>query len=191
MNSRTTRRKTEDTYIALLRGINVGGKNILPMEALAALFTQAGCDRVQTYIQSGNVLFTAAPQLTKRLSDLIAKRIADRFGIRVPVLLRTARELDQVARGNPFLKLGTPIDALHVAFLSDRPSPSAVANLDSNRSRPDAFVVRGREVYQQLPNRAGRTKLTNQYFDSTLATTSTVRNWKTVLKLRELASAVG
>lgn len=185
MNAATARRRM-GTYLALLRGINVGGKNNLSMHELRALFTELGCTTVQTYIQSGNVVFGATPSLAQRLSPLVARRIADRFGYRVPVVLRTAPELDQVARSNPFLRSGAPPDALHVAFLADLPNPRNVAALDLQRSPPDSFRVRGREVYLYLPRGVARTKLTNHYFDSTLATTSTLRNWKTVLKVCEL-----
>ena len=94
------------THIALLRGINVGGKNKLPMKDLAALFRDAGCDRVQTYIQSGNVVFQATPALASCIPALIAKAISESFGYRVPVVTRTADELREIARGNPFLRSG-------------------------------------------------------------------------------------
>jgi uncharacterized protein (DUF1697 family) len=90
-------------------------------------------------------------------------------------------------RGNPFLEAGADIGTLHVAILADAPAAAKVKALDPDRSPPDAFAVRGREIYLQCPNGYGRTKLTNAYFDSKLATTSTVRNWRTVLKLVELA----
>jgi uncharacterized protein (DUF1697 family) len=76
---------------------------------------------------------------------------------------------------------------LHVLFLADQPGAAAVASLDPDRSPPDAFVVRGREIYLRCPNGVGTTKLTNAWFDSRLATISTGRNWRTVLKLFELA----
>ncbi len=173
--------------VALLRGINVGGKNILPMKDLVALFVEVGCSEVSSYIQSGNVIFRARPALVAGLSALIGKGIADRFGIRVPVVIRTAEELRDIARGNPFLKTKADPAMLHVAFLADVPSAPRVAMLDANRSPPDAYSVHGREIFLHCPNGFGRTKLTNQYFDSKLATISTVRNWRTVLKLLELA----
>ncbi len=180
--------KTPGSYVALLRGINVGGKNKLPMKDLAALFTDAGCGAVQTYIQSGNVVFQAAPALADELPALIAVAVADRFGIHVPVVMRTSSELTKVARGNPFLLAGADAKTLHVAFLAAVPDPSRVDALDPRRSPPEKFAVRGREIYLHCPNGLARTKLTNAYFDSALATTSTLRNWRTVLKLLELAS---
>ena len=177
------------TCVALLRGINVGGKNLLPMTDLARLFEQAGCAGVRTYIQSGNVLFTASQARTVKLPGVIAAGIAERFGFQVPVLLRTAAELGETIRQNPFLQAGAPENWLHVLFLANQPDARRVAALDPLRSPPDAFAVRGREIYLQCPNGVGNTKLTNAYFDSRLATVSTGRNWRTVLKLFELAQA--
>jgi uncharacterized protein (DUF1697 family) len=176
-----------DVHVALLRGINVGGKNKLPMDDLAAVFVEEECRDVRTYIQSGNVVFRAAPALAARLAERVPERIRRRFGLRVPVVLRTARELAKVALGNPFLTRGADQDELHVMFLADAPPKASVAGLDAERSPPDEFVVVGREIYLRCPNGVARTKLTNAYFDSQLETTSTVRNWRTVLKLVELA----
>ena len=175
------------THIALLRGINVGGKNKLPMKDLAALFAEAGCRNVQTYIQSGNAVFQAPPEVANTLPTQISALIADRFGLRVPVILRTAEQLAETFRSNPFLAQGLPAETLHVMFLADLPSPEKVASLDPNRSAPDAFIVQGRDLYLHLPSGVADTKLTNAYFDATLITVSTSRNWKTVTKLLELA----
>ena len=175
------------TYIALLRGINVGGKNKLPMKDLAAMFTGAGCTDVRTYIQSGNVLFSATQAKCASLPGLVTKRIREDFGYQVPLIIRSAARIDDVIRINPFVKKGADEALLHVMFLTDVPKPGLVRDLDARRSVPDEFAVRGREIYLHLPNGAARTKLTNAYFDKKLATVSTGRNWRTVNKLRELA----
>ncbi len=187
----TVRRNATGRYVALLRGINVGGKNTLPMRDLAVMFVEAGCTDVRTYIQSGNVVFSATPGVVKRLADDISRRIAKSFGYRVPLVLRTADELHQVLTGNPFLKSDADAGSLHVAFLADLPDPRRVAALDPKRSPDDSFKVRGREIYLCLPNGVAGTKLSNAYFDSTLATTSTLRNWRTVLKLLEMTRTMG
>lgn len=176
--------------MALLRGINVGGKNLLPMKDLVRLFADAGCAHVRTYIQSGNVLFQASPAKAGRLPGVIAQGIADRFGYRTPVLLRTVEELGATIRNNPFLEAGAPESWLHVLFLASQADALRVAALDPDRSPPDAYAVRGREIYLQCPNGAGNTRLTNAWFDSKLATISTGRNWRTAVKLFELASLV-
>jgi uncharacterized protein (DUF1697 family) len=177
-----------EVHIALLRGINVGGKHRLPMKDLAGIFREAGCTDVRTYIQSGNVVFQAEDGLAERIPAVVADGISERFGFTAPVVTRTAAELEDVAGHNPFLEDGADPKTLHVVFLADRPSDVRIAELDPDRSPPDEFVVRGRELYLHCPNGVGRSKLTAPYFDATLGTTSTQRNWRTVGKLLELAS---
>lgn len=176
-------------HVALLRGVNVGGKNKLPMKELAAMFAETGCGEVRTYIQSGNVVFRAGEALARRVPVGIAGAISERFGLQVPVVTRTVDEMRAVVRHNPFLRAGADANTLHVAFLAERPSPARVAALDPDRSPPDQFAVRGRDVYLHLPNGGARSKLTSAYFDARLATVSTVRNWRTVLALLALAEA--
>jgi uncharacterized protein (DUF1697 family) len=181
----------KDVHVALLRGINLGGKNSLPMKALAGLFTAAGCSDVQTYIQSGNVVFRAKPALAKKIGAAISAEVAARFELRVPVVTRSLEELLAVARGNPYLRPKSDYKTLHVMFLADEPSKAKVAALDPKRSPPDEFSVRGRDIFLSCPNGIGRSKLTTGYFDSKLGTISTARNWRTVQTLVELASACG
>jgi uncharacterized protein (DUF1697 family) len=175
-------------YVALLRGINVGGKNKLSMADLASIFVDAGVTNVRTYIQSGNVLFEASSKAASGVPRAVATTIGARFGYRVPVVLRSASELRSALEGNPFLARGLPADELLLAFLADAPSTARVAALDPTRGAPDAFEVRGREIYLHLPNGLGRSKLTNDYFDRALGTTSTVRNWRTVEALAALVA---
>ena len=174
------------TYLALLRGINLGPKNKIAMRDLSEIFRGAGCGDVRTYIQSGNVIFTGSSELSGRLPDLITAQIQKRFGYKVPVMLRTVGELRAVVRSNPFLKEGAVEDILHVMFLADLPRPGAAKSLDPDRSPPDRFMVLGKEVYLLFPDGFARTKLTSAYFDSKLGTIGTVRTWRTVTKLLEL-----
>jgi uncharacterized protein (DUF1697 family) len=174
------------TCLALLRGINLGPKNKIPMPCLVEIFTKAGCDNVRTYIQSGNVIFSAALEISTRLPDLITTQIQKRFGYRVPVMLRMTGEMREVVRRNPFIKEGAAEDTLHVLFLADLPKLNAVNSLDPDRSPPNRFILRGKEVYLLFPDGVSRTKLTNAYFDSKLGTIGTVRSWRTVNKLLEL-----
>lgn len=177
------------THIALLRGINVGGKNKLPMKDLVRLFQDAGCSNVRTHIQSGNVLFEAGAAELTVLSQSVSMAIRKDFVYDVPILIRSAKQLADILRKNPYVARGEDESLLHVMFLADTPKPGAVKHLDPRRSDPDEFVVRGREVYLYLPNGVARTKLTNAYFDAKLKTVSTGRNWRTVKKLAELATA--
>jgi uncharacterized protein (DUF1697 family) len=178
-----------EVHIALLRGINVGGKNMLPMRHLTEIFVAAGCGDVETYIQSGNVVFKAPLALAKKVPAVVERAVLGRFGFRVPVVMRTADELRGVARKNPFIAAGADVETLAVAFLADAPPAARVAALDPNRSPRDEFAVRGRDVYLRLPDGAARSKLTNAYFDSTLGTVSTARNWRTVLALLDRSKA--
>lgn len=175
-----------NSYVALLRGINVGGKHILPMKHLVEMFTEAKCVNVRSYIQSGNVVFTAPPKVAKGLPDLVSKKIEARFGFSAPIILRNRDDMQKVARSNPFLKAGLPEITLYVYFLADEPTSAAVKALHPDRSPGDRFQVVGREIYMHLPNGAGRSKLTSAYFDSKLKTVATARNWATTLKLLQL-----
>jgi uncharacterized protein (DUF1697 family) len=159
---------------------------MLSMKDLAEPFAKAGCRDVATYIQRGNVVFQAPPAILKKLPETISQKIADQFGRRVPVVIRSHDELAVVIRDNPFLKAGEPEKALHVAFLLDTPAAEAIVKLDPLRSAPDRFTVAGNHVYLHLPNGMGQTKLTNAWLDSKLSTISTARNWATVLKLHEM-----
>lgn len=169
--------------MALLRGINVGGKNKLPMEVLSAMFQEAGCTEVRTYIASGNVIFRASTASIKTLSQEISRRIASDFGLRVPVVLRSAEEFRKIVRDNPLSVKSIEPKKFHVGFLAEQPGKTAVAALDPERSPGDRFVLRGREIYMYLGRGAADTKLTNAYFDNALKTVSTFRNWRTVLQL--------
>ena len=174
-------------YVALLRGINVGGNNMLPMKTLAAMFADEGATDVRTYIQSGNVVFAAPAAAARKLPARVTGRIAADLGLKVPIMLRSPDELAEVTRSNPYLATaGEDTKALYVMFLADKPTAAAVASLDPKRSPPDEFVVTGREIYLRFPNGAGRSKLTSAYFDAKLSTISTARNWRTITTLLQM-----
>ena len=168
-------------YVALLRGINVGAHKRMAMKALVAVFEKLGCTDVATYVQSGNVVFRPPASLKLDAATLAAK-IEKAFGFEVPVVLRTAEELEETILRNPFPNA----DRLHVSFLGTAPSRDRIAALDPHRSPGDSFKVLGREIYLLFPNGVAHSKLTSQYLDSKLKTTGTTRNWKTVLTLREM-----
>ena len=177
---------SDGIHVALLRAINVGGTKKLLMADLRAMFEAAGCTDVRTYIQSGNVVFRAEAPLAERIPALVEAKIAATKGFEVPVVTRSAAELDAVVTGSPFLAAGADPAHLHVGFLADAPTAARIAELDPHRSPGDAFKVRGREVNLHFPNGTARSKLTVDYFDRVLGTTITIRNWRTVGKLREM-----
>lgn len=176
-----------NTFVALLRAINVGGKNKVSMSELKALFSSLELEDVVTYIQSGNVVFRSPTRSAHDLAAGIEQRVAEAFRISVTVLLRTPAELEEIANGNPFLCRGVDLSKLYVVFLDSPPTAEAIAQLDPERSPPDEFSPRGREIYLRLPNGAGRSKLTIDYFERRLGVAATARNWKTLVKLLELS----
>ncbi|HUQ40096.1 MAG TPA: DUF1697 domain-containing protein [Acidimicrobiales bacterium] len=172
------------TYVALLRGINVGGKNKVPMAELRAVFEALGHSDVRTYIQSGNVVFSGPKAPTPATLE---KAIGAEFGIDLTVVVRTPAQLSAaVGKKNPFPTANT--SALHIGFMAEAPAAAAVKALDRERFLPEEFAVVGSDLYLHLPDGMGRTKLP-PYLDRQLKVPTTVRNWNTVTKLVELAAS--
>lgn len=176
----------KQTYAVLLRGINVGGRHKLPMAELKTLAESVGGHRPATYIQSGNMVLDLEPQIVDTFAAALEEAIEGRFGFSVPVVLRRQSQWRQIVDNNPFLGPETDIKTLAVAFLKEMPEAEQVAALDPQRSPPDRFQVHGDTVYLEYPNGLARSKLTNAYLDSKLKTVSTVRNWRTTMKMLEM-----
>ena len=174
-------------YVAMLRGVNVGGKQI-KMTALSALFSDLGHHDVVTYIQSGNVVFTSSSRSADALTGAIEGRITQDLRLDVRVLLRSRAELERVQRANPLLRAGADPAKLHVTFLATKPAAALVRAAGELDSGADEFRVVGREVYVHCPNGYGRTKINNMFFEKKLQVVATTRNWNTVNKLLQLAS---
>ncbi len=174
------------TYIALLRGINVGGHHIIRMADLRAMFERAGAADVATYIQSGNVVFGHASRSAATLATDLARRIERAAGFPVPVALRSATELAAVIATNPFAK--ETVDHLHVSFLATKPPATALATISPAAFAPERFALQGREVYLHLPDGMGKSKLAVALMkDKSIAAIATARNWRTVLELDRMA----
>jgi len=174
------------TYVALIRGINVANTQI-PMERLRKLCATCGFADVQTYIQSGNVVFTSSERATACEANLAA-RLQRELGKPVGVVVRSARELTAVVSKNPFVKeRGVETARLHVAFLTTRPKAErlrAIAAADWGRDR---FHHGAKDLYLYCPDGFGRSKLATT-FERMLGVGATVRNWNTVSKLLEMAT---
>ncbi|MFB9327632.1 DUF1697 domain-containing protein [Paenibacillus aurantiacus] len=177
-------------YIALLRGINVSGHNKIPMAELRLMFQGMGHGRAQTYIQSGNVVFEAeaeeAPALALRIEDAIESR----FGFRVRVMIRTAEEWDAIIRDCPYeaSALGEA-ESIQVSLLADdAPGPEEIARKLDPGNEQDEYRVIGRELYLLLRQRMSESKLADNLVK--LRNTVTTRNWRTMLKLQEMANAM-
>lgn len=177
------------TYVALLRGINVGGRSPVAMDALARLFVDRGHAAVRTYIQSGNVVFVSRRADQAALAGEMESALAEELGVRSPVVLRTAGDLKRIAAGHPFAAEEPEPATLHVTFLGATVEGARLAELDPPAAAGERWSVVGREVYLQCPAGYGRTKLNNGYFERRLGVPATTRNWNTVLKLRDLSSA--
>jgi len=174
--------------ISMLRGVNVGGHNKIKMDALRALYESLGLEDVQSFIQSGNLVFRTKerdlPALTKRIQNGIERR----FGIRPDVILRTCSELRDAIRRNPFAKRrGIEPSKLLVTFLAGDPGTEARQNALRISTGPEELRIDGREVYIYFPNGMARPKLSLPAIERTLGTSGTGRNWNSVNKMLEIA----
>jgi uncharacterized protein (DUF1697 family) len=178
------------TYIAILRGINVSGHKIIKMERLRVVFEDLGFVDVKTYVQSGNVIFETDIS-PAGLAVKIERKILDEFGFEVPVLTKSARELKDIVRRNPFLK-DRAIDEskLHVTFLSDDPPRNALELLQPLAAGGEQVRIVSRSVYLYCPNGYGNTRLNNTAIEKKMSCRATTRNWATTNKLLEMAGTI-
>lgn len=174
-----------EPHVALLRGINVGGKHRLAMSDLRAYFEKAGALGTLTHIQSGNVVFTTGRRNAALVCEAVTSSIREHQGFEVPIVCHSAAVLRSVVERCPF----ADCENVHVVFLSAKPANTAVATLAKDRSPGDTFVVVDDVMYLHLPNGMARTKLTNAWIDAQLKVTSTARNWRTVTTLLGMCSA--
>lgn len=175
-------------YAAFLRGINVGGRKKLAMDDLREILRSLGHAGVETYLQSGNALFTSTRTSAAALAGEIEEAITSRLGLDVKVLVRTAAELAAVAAANPFPAGTAEPSKLHVAFVSATPPADRLAKIDPSQFAPDELRAGDGVIYLWYPNGYGRTKLTNDVLERRLGVTATTRNWNTLTKLLERAS---
>jgi uncharacterized protein (DUF1697 family) len=176
------------TYVSLLRGINVGGRNKVSMSALRDVFESLGHRDVATYVQSGNVVSSAATRRPADVARAVERAITDHLGLEIAVLVRTPAELAAIVSASPHAGHQTDPNKLHVTFLRELPARAVVEGLDPDRFAPDVFAVAGREIYLHCPHGYGNTKINNAYFEKQLGVAATTRNWKTVRHLAELAT---
>jgi len=174
-------------WVALLRGINVSGHRPIRMAELRSWMEELGLDKVATYIQSGNIVFSAQDRSAGRLAQRIRAQILTHSGFDVPVVLRSAARMSSIAKANPF-----PAEAaregknVSVLFLSGKPKADGLVALSEVDSGDDQFEAIGKEIYVLCPNGAARTKLLSGSALRKLGVDATGRNWKTVMKLNEM-----
>jgi len=177
------------TWIVLLRGINVGGKNILPMKQLSATLAEAGYTDVMTYIQSGNVVLQSSK---RRNAGSVARHIEqtlfDTCGLRTPTLVLSVKELEDAIRSNPYPTAESDPKSLHLFFLERAPAESGLSAVSRLKSESESFAILGKTLYLHAPDGVGRSRFARGT-ESALGVAATARNWRTVKKLIELTAA--
>lgn len=180
-----------EIYIALLRGINVGGHKIVKMEALRKVLADNGFDAVKTYIQSGNIILKASKSNAEKLAEKISHLIENEFGFLVPVIVLELQLLKDVIAHNPFLTEKYKDESyLHATFLSDNPSTVVIEEIVANNQDDDELMVGEKVLYLYCPNSYSKSKLTNAFLEKKLKLHTTTRNWRTTLKLLEIADTL-
>lgn len=179
--------------IALLRGINMTGHNKIKMTDLSSLFTGLGFTEVQTYIQSGNVVFVNRGKMQNHdIALLIEEAIHEKFGYDVPAMVRTGAEVSSVISSNPFCnEENFDPEKLAVIFLHERPTAEQVEKVRDADYPPDKFRIIGREIFIYCPNGFGRTRLYTNFFENRMKVKGTARNWKTINALLLLLNEPG
>jgi uncharacterized protein (DUF1697 family) len=177
-------------YIAILRGINVGSGRKVPMADLRKLCESLGLQQVQSYIQSGNLVFELVqPEPLPELEIRLQQAFTEAFGFEIPVLIRTSEEWAESIAQNPFLKeKNVDIDRLHLTCLKELPSAELLEKIKAFQYLPDRYEIIGREVFVYCAAGYGKTKLTNSFFETKLKCPATTRNWKTVMQLTEMVN---
>ncbi len=182
--------KSHNKYIALLRGINVGGKRKVLMADLKALFSKLGFSNTISYIQSGNVVFESNKEESNtELETRIEIAIQAHFKLDVPVMVRKASEWEQIISDNPFLNdKSIGIERLHLTLLDGIPKQAQINDLEQIEFDSEQFEVIGQHVFLCYKDKfSSKSKMTNTLFEKKLRCKSTSRNWKTVMKLLDLS----
>ena len=177
------------TWVCLFRGINVGGKNIVPMKELAAAFADLGCEQIRTYIQSGNVVFRHGDRSARELQNTIAAKVEKDFGIRPVTMLLTVAGLRQVVEANPFPEALENPKTLHAFFLAEPARTPDMDAIERLKSDTESVVLGEAALYLHAPAGIGRSKLA-QRVEKLLGVPTTARNWRTVDKLFGLAREI-
>ena len=176
------------TYLALLRGINVSGKNMLKMPALKGCLEALGCEEVRTYLQSGNAVFGAKRETPAKLSARIEAALKKDHGVDAPVLVLAEKDLEAIADGNPLLPKsgGYEETHFHATFLFDPVTEARFKELKLPAAEGEQAVWMKGAILLHCPHGYGRTKLNNNWFERALKVRATTRNWRSVLALREM-----
>ena len=172
-------------YVAFLRGINVGGKNKVKMETLREMFAALGYENVQTYINSGNVVFETTETNDNALAAETERAIQTEFALNIKVMARTISEIEDIIKNNPFDGRFENEKDLHVLFLDEKLPEDKRKLLLSNNSENEQFAVRNREIFCLLRGGFSDSLLGKDYIGKKLKVSATARNWRTVNKVLE------
>jgi uncharacterized protein (DUF1697 family) len=174
-------------YVALLRAVNVGGRNRIAMADLRGLLEGLGYGEVRTHLQSGNAVFTPpGSPAPERLGRQIERALAEEVGLAAKVLVRSRAELARAIAANPLLDVAGDHSRLLVTFLSQAPDREIVSALAPAEFEPDVFAVGEREIYTWYPDGVRATRLSNAFWERRLGVVATGRNWRTATRLLEL-----
>ena len=176
------------TYIALFRGINVGGRHTIPMKELKLTLEKEGCADVRTYIQSGNVAFRSGRADPARLSKQLSEAVSRSHGFVPIVLVRTLEDFEEAVAGNPFPEADSNPKSVHLFFLATRPKQPDLKSLNALKTLSERFVFKNTIFYLHTPEGFGTSKLA-QRAERHLGVDATARNWRTVKTLLEMAKA--
>jgi uncharacterized protein (DUF1697 family) len=178
------------TFISLLRGINVSGQKSIRMAEISHLYEALGLNLVQTYLQSGNIVFQSDGLDGSALVNRIEAKIEKSYGYHVAVFIRTLNDFQHIVNYNPFLRDRNEDPAnLYVTFLYSLPKKEMVNRLAAQVSEEDKFIPGEKEMYLLCLHGYGKTKLSNNYFEKRLSVSATTRNWNTVTALLKIAKA--
>lgn len=179
-----------NTYIALLRGINVSGQKLIKMADLRSHLAELKFNNIQTYIQSGNIILRSEGKSAQEIETLIHEKIKEKYGFEVPTLVKTPQDFIDVLERNPFKEEEkTDPKRIYITFLSNSPEPSGTDDLNKVDYSPEQYVINGNIVFFFSPNGYGNAKMNNNLFEKQLKVNATTRNWKTVNVLLEMASS--
>ena len=173
-------------YVALLRGINLGGANQMKMDDLKAVFSALGFENVKSYINSGNLAFDTKKTAENKLIDKIESAVETKFGRRVHIMIREQKDIDRILKNNPFDGQYESHKHMHVLFLKEPMSAEKEKLLQASALPGEQYAVRGREIYNHLPNGVAGSLLTKGFFERKPVVPYTGRNWRTVEALSTL-----
>jgi len=173
-------------YIALLRGINVGGRRKILMQNLKILLSGLGFENVQTYIQSGNVIFEAKEEDKDLLVQQIQASISNKYGFAVPTIVIEASDYQKIIANNPFINEQVDIKKLYLIFLVEKPNSEAVETFNQLDFALDEYVIKNKVIYIQYENKISESKLSTTIIERKLTVVATARNWRTSMKLLNL-----